>query len=111
MRKKFVSKQSIRVEISAAQPEAGRLYDLATTAAFSNTHPDLIRRYHRAGLITAEEGERDELFFDDDAIYWLRQIETLHRQGGIGQHGLRIIVELLKEVERLQTELRFRSER
>lgn len=111
MRKKFVSKQAMRLDITAAQPEAGRLYDLATAAAFSKTHPDLIRRYHSAGLIRAEEGERDELFFDDDAIYWLRQIEALHREGGIGQHGLRIIVDLLQEVERLQMELRFRSER
>jgi DNA-binding transcriptional MerR regulator len=111
MKKKFVSKQAVRVEITAAQTEGGRLYDLETTAAFSNTHPDLIRRYYGVGLIAAQESEQDELFFDDDAIYWLRQIETLRREGGISQHGLRMIVDLLQEVERLQMELRSRTER
>ena len=111
MKKKVVSTQTIRVEIRAAQTEGGRLYDLETTAAFSNTHPDLIRRYHGVGLIAAEESEQDELFFDDDAIYWLRQIEALRREGGISQHGLRMIVDLLQEVERLQMELRSRGDR
>ena len=111
MKKKFVSRQAMRIEITADQAEGGRLYDLETASAASNTHPDLIRRYCGVGLIVAEESEEDKLFFDDDAIYWLRQIEALRREGGISQHGLRLIVDLLQEVERLQMELRSRNER
>ncbi|MBV9391693.1 MAG: MerR family transcriptional regulator, partial [Verrucomicrobia bacterium] len=105
MSENFSARQGIIVSISAETPEPGRLHDLAAIAHYSDAHPDLIRYYWRHGLIAAvEKGE--DLFFDDDALYWLRQIQQIRRESGAGPRAIRIILQLMREIEALRRDLR-----
>jgi DNA-binding transcriptional MerR regulator len=103
MNEDFVFKQT-RVEMISGEPR--ELYDLTITASYCEIHPDLIRHYCQIGMIhPARRDENENLFFDDDAIYWIRQIRELNRGGEVGQSALRIILDLRRQVEDLRREL------
>jgi DNA-binding transcriptional MerR regulator len=100
-----------RVEVISAPDNSGRLFDLTVTASHCEIHPDLIRHYCRIGLVQpAARDEAKNPYFDDDAIYWIRQIRELNREGEVGQRALRVILDLRRQVEELKRELRFRIE-
>ncbi len=108
MSEDFSARQGMIVSLSAEPFEPGRLHNLATIAHYCEAHPDLIRYYWRHGLIAAvESGE--ELFFDDDALYWLRQIQQIRRESGAGPRTIGIILKLMREIEALKRDLRFMS--
>lgn len=88
--------------------EAGRVLDLETTSRLIDMRPELIEHYCQLGLLTPLEVE-EGLRFDDDAIYTLRMIATLRREH-IPSDGIRMIMGLMNEVERLRTEVRFLRE-
>ncbi len=97
-----------RYEISVAVTEGGRTYTLEQVALATGLHPDLVRHYCQIGLLgaaytTAEAGPE----FDDDALYWLRRIERVRRQHGLDRAALPLICQLWREIERLETEVRF----
>ena len=83
-------------------------YSLESAARFADVHPEMLRHYCRLGLF-GEARARPEtvLIFDDDALYELRRFEHYRRHHGVNRRTLRLICDLWREVERLQTELRF----
>jgi DNA-binding transcriptional MerR regulator len=99
------------IEVRVTHGDPGKIYDITMTATYTGTQPDLIRDYCRIGVITAtKRDESDNLFFDDDAIYWLRQIRSLRTEGEVNRAALRLILDLRRQVEYLKRELRFRLE-
>ncbi len=62
--------------------------------------------YCRHGLLAPLEEPTPGYHFDDEAIRRLRQIEYL-RGAGLNLPGLKLALELMHEVERLQAEVRF----
>ena len=103
------STEEIRFEIDHLV--SGTLYDLETTAGFCSVQSTVIVEYHRQGLIVATlENDEGALFFDDDTVYWLKQIETLRQQAGVNQRGLELICVLVRQVESLKRQLRFHVE-
>ena len=106
----FIRKK-VGFEMANTHVDPDKLYNLMVTASYCETHPDLIRDYCRIGLITAAKQDgNDNLFFDDDAIYWLRQIRLLRLEGEVSQRGLQLIFDLRQQVEHLKRELRFQME-
>jgi len=89
--------------------EAGpAMYSLETAARLAGVHPELLRYYCGLGLLgEARARPTTELIFDDDALYELRRFEHYRRHHGLNRKTLRLICELWREVERLETEVRF----
>ena len=93
------------VRVSAASPAT---YSLEAAARLAGVHPEMLRYYCRLGLFgEARARPEAELIFDDDALFELRRFEHYRRHHGVNRKTLRLICGLWREVERLQTELRF----
>ncbi len=87
---------------------ARETYSLEAAARLADVHPDLLRHYCSLGLLGADRARADaELEFDDEAIYELRCIEHYRRHHGVNMQALPLLLDLLREVERLNAELRF----
>lgn len=81
---------------------------LATAADLTGIHPDLIFHYCRLGLLGADRaGNEREPIFDDNDLYVLRRIEHFRRHQGVNRQALPLLCALEREVERLESELRF----
>ena len=83
-------------------------YTLETTADLAGIHPEMVRYYCRFGLFgdlgTTPE---TELVFNDDDIYQLRRFEHYRRNTQLSRKTLRLIFSLWRDIELLQTELRY----
>ena len=83
-------------------------HSLEDTARLAGVHPEMLRYYCRLGLFGEARARADaELIFDDDALYELRRFEHYRRYHGVNRKTLRLICGLWREIDRLQTELRF----
>ncbi len=95
----------VLVRVTEAAPAT---YSLEAAARFADVHPEMLRYYCRLGLFGEERARPDaDLIFDDDALYELRRFEHYRRHHGVDRKTLRLICGLRREVERLQTEVRF----
>lgn len=84
------------------------VYSVEAAARLAGVHPEMLRYYCQLGLFgeaLARPGV--EMIFDTDALYELRRFEHYRRRHGVNRKTLRLICDLWREVERLQTELRF----
>ncbi len=95
------------VTLMGVPEESPALYSLETAAHLAGLHPEMLRHYCRLGLLGPQRVE-GEPTFDDNALYEIRRIEHCRRHHGVNLQALPLICELWREVERLQTELRFR---
>jgi DNA-binding transcriptional MerR regulator len=82
-------------------------YSIETVVQMTQTPRHQIAVYCRYGLIAPVTApERDGWWFDQEAIRVLRRIERLRVDYGMSLPGLRVVSELLSEVERLRDEVR-----
>jgi DNA-binding transcriptional MerR regulator len=83
------------------------IYSIETVVHITQTPRHQIAVYCRHGLISPVTApERDGWWFDDEAIRVLRRIQSLRVDYDMNLAGLRVIAELLGEVERLREEVR-----
>jgi hypothetical protein len=98
----------IKLALEVFEPGPGALYSLDATAHLTEVSRRTILIYCRSGLIEPmKQPPYGALFFDEAAIRSIRQIERLRSTHGINLAGLRIIFDLLRELERLQEETEF----
>lgn len=98
--------------LAIAAAAAPATYSLESAARFGDVHPEMLRYYCRLGLFGPDRAGPDaEMIFDDDALYELRRFEHYRRHHGVDRKTLRLICRLEREVDRLQTEVRFRRGR
>jgi len=91
------------------EPDAGSTYTLEVMTRLTGVASETILRYHEHGLIApVDSGVSGETCFDADALRTLRRIEHLRRRCEVNVSGLKLVLGLMDEVERLRTELRFR---
>lgn len=89
-------------------PVGPTTYSVEEAAGLAGMHPAMLRYYCGLGLFgEARAQPAAELVFDDDALFELRRFEHYRRHHGVDRRTLRLICGLRREVERLQTELRF----
>ena len=94
--------------VQVFDPELGRLYSLDAAAYLTGVSRRAVLLYCRSGLIQPRvEPNYGSLLFDDDAIRTIRQAETFRVQSGSSVGGVRLVFELMREVESLRQELRF----
>jgi hypothetical protein len=95
------------MRLTVINPEAGKLYDVRAAAEYTAIDADGIRTYCREGWVRAIEYQANgEPLLDEDGIYWLRRIQDLRTEMRLEGPALRIVLDLMQEVERLRQEVR-----
>ena len=83
-------------------------YPIEAASRLTAVHPDMLRHYCRTGLLGEARMHDDaEPLFDDDALYEIRRIEHYRRHHGVNLRALPLVCELSRDVDRLQSELRY----
>lgn len=87
-------------------PDPETAYPIDTIAHLADVPRHLVLQCCRHGLIAPEiDPDYGGYRFTTDAIRILRRVDYLHRDCGINFPGIRIILGLMDEVERLQARL------
>jgi len=92
------------------EPKTGVVYAIDMVERLTQVPRRTILIYCRHGLISATtdpliDPEWGGYYFDQEAIQMLRRIEHLRVACGINLTGIKLILELTKEIKRLQTVL------
>jgi MerR family transcriptional regulator/heat shock protein HspR len=81
-------------------PDDYSAYTLEVFARISGVDQETILHYQRRGLVRPLPGSRG--LFDDEALRTLRRIQHLREACGVNETGIRIILDLLDELERFR---------
>ncbi|MFZ4764539.1 MAG: MerR family transcriptional regulator [Roseimicrobium sp.] len=88
--------------------EAGTTHNLEDTADLTGLPRRTILLYSKAGLVSpAADPETEGWHFNEESLRTLRRIEQLRAAYGANLSGLKLMLELMDEVERLRAALRF----
>ncbi len=105
-----MSKTPRRPAPPAAKAAPGRpTYTLAAAATVAGVPPEMLRYYVESGAVATVTFVRGQARLDDDALYELRRIEHYRRYYGVNRRALPLIGTLLRELARLEAEVRFHS--
>ena len=100
---------SISTRITIYEPETDATYTLDATAELAGVSQRMILVYSKHGLVSPVTGaEPGEWRFDENAVHTLRRIEQLRSQCGAKLSGIKLILDLMNEVDQLRAALRFR---
>ncbi len=83
--------------------EESTTYDLELIAELTGIQPQAILDYQEQGLIQAAEPDGN---YNDESVYTLRLIEQLRSTCEANPSGIKLILELIDEVDRLRAALR-----
>src|ERR1700751_325577 len=99
--------QSMRA-VQPVEHSTGAIYTIEAIADLVQVPRRLIVLYYKHGLVVPAEKSSDRgWFFDDRGIHVSRRIEYLRRACGMNMTGIKPMMNLMKEVERLREEVRF----
>lgn len=85
------------------EPDTDATYTLDVIASLTGVTSQTVLHYQEQGLIAPVAGQ-----FDAEALRTLRRIEHLRATCAVNESGLKLILELMDEIERLRAELRSR---
>ncbi len=85
-------------------PDDQVTYTLEMVAEITGVSSQTILHYQEQGLLRSPD-------YDDEAVHTLRRIDYLRTTCEANLTGLKLMLELLEQVELLQTELRIRTAR
>ena len=85
------------------EPETHPAYSLEFVIKATGLSSETILYYQEQGLVQTENGN-----FDDEGLHTLRQIDHLQQAYDVNLSGLKMILELLAEVDHLRTLMRAR---
>ena len=86
-------------------------YTLEKVVKLTGVSRAVLVAYCESGVLPLSPDDLKRRRFDDALIRTIRRIEVLRQEHGVNLTGIRIISELMVEVERLRGELRFRLAR
>ena len=99
-----------RETTSAAAPDPDAVYTLDIVAELTGCSSQTILHYREQGLVASlPESHAEVLQFDDEALRRLRRIEHLRSTCEMNISGLKLVLGLLDEIERLRMDLRSRA--
>jgi DNA-binding transcriptional MerR regulator len=94
------------LQLFETNPDA--VYTIEETARLANVPRHQIAIYYKYGLVApAKDPDEVGWFFNDEAIRELRRIEYLRSTCGLNLAGIKLVLELMREVEVLSEEVRF----
>jgi DNA-binding transcriptional MerR regulator len=103
-RKKEQNSQALQL----FEPDPEAVYTLEVAERLAHVPRRLIAIYYKHGLVSpVADPTSSGFYFNDEGIRALRRIEHLRTVWGINLAGVKIILELLNEAERLRAEARF----
>ena len=83
------------------RPDPNRLYDVAMTARLAGVPRRVVLVYCRWGLVRPSTNpEIEGWYFNSETISAIRRIEYFRVHQGVNLPGIRIITQLLEELER-----------
>jgi DNA-binding transcriptional MerR regulator len=89
------------------EPDSQTVYTLEATSLLVDVPRRTIIIYYKHGLVSpVEDPACGGYYFNDEAIRLLRRIEYLRTVRGINLTGIRMVLDLMQEVNRLQSEVR-----
>jgi MerR HTH family regulatory protein len=90
------------------EPGAQTVYTIDVAAQLAQVPRRLIVLYYKHGLVASVTDPVDSgWYFDDEAIRTVRRIEYFRSACGMNLTGIKLVMALTNEVERLREELRF----
>jgi DNA-binding transcriptional MerR regulator len=90
------------------EPDPDAVYSIEITERLTQIPRRTIAVYVKHRLVSPMVEQGGGMFFDEEAIRLLRQIEQLRTSYGVNLPGIKMIMQLLEELEQRQVELRFR---
>lgn len=84
--------------------EVGAVYVISVAAELSGMHAQTLRTYDRMGLVSPARTRGGGRRYSDRDIELLRKIQTLSQEEGINLAGIKSIIELTEERDRLEAE-------
>jgi MerR family transcriptional regulator/heat shock protein HspR len=91
--------------IQIFEPERDALYTVDNAGQIAHTSRRRILIYYKHGLISpVTDPVREGYYFDGDTIRTLRRIEFLRCDCGVNLTGIKMILQLINEVEHLREE-------
>jgi MerR family transcriptional regulator, heat shock protein HspR len=90
---------------SAERSDRRAVYIISVAAELAGVHPQTLRIYEQKGLVRPHRTRGNTRRYSEEDIDRLRRVQTL-TQGGVNLAGVKRIIELEEEVERLRDRLR-----
>ncbi|HUY66251.1 MAG TPA: MerR family transcriptional regulator [Acidimicrobiales bacterium] len=88
----------------ADEPRTRAVYVISVAAELTGVHPQTLRVYERKGLLDPSRTEGGSRRFSEEDLDRMRHIQSL-TTAGLNLEGVRRVMELEAEVERLRGEL------
>jgi MerR family transcriptional regulator, heat shock protein HspR len=85
-----------------AMPSDRALYIISVAAELAGVHPQTLRIYERKGLLNPARTAGNTRRYSDRDIDRLRTIQELTQEHGVNLAGVKMIVELQHELDRMQ---------
>ena len=92
----------------AKKPSRGEnrgVYIISVAAELAGVHPQTLRIYERKGLLTPSRTAGNTRRYSERDIERLRRIQRLTQKHGLNLAGVKMIVELENEIERMRRRL------
>ena len=94
--------------IQLFEPDPDAVYTLEVAERLAHVPRRRIVVYYKHGLVSpVADPAYGGFYFNDEGIRMLRRIEHLYSVCGINLVGVKLIITLMNEAERLRTEARF----
>ena len=81
--------------------ERGGLYSIAVASRLTGMHPQTLRKYERAGLLTPARQDGNQRLYSDGDIQRLRRIRYLVEDRGINIAGLELALGMADRLDEL----------
>jgi MerR family transcriptional regulator, heat shock protein HspR len=85
-----------------SEPSDRALYIISVAAELAGVHPQTLRIYERKGLLNPARTAGNTRRYSDRDIARLRAIQRLTQEQGVNLAGVRMIVELQNEIDRMR---------
>jgi MerR family transcriptional regulator/heat shock protein HspR len=85
-----------------SEPSDRALYIISVAAELAGVHPQTLRIYERKGLLNPARTAGNTRRYSDRDIARLRAIQKLTQEQGVNLAGVRMIVELQGEIDRMR---------
>jgi MerR family transcriptional regulator, heat shock protein HspR len=87
------------------KPSERGVYVISVVADLSGMHPQTLRMYERRGLIEPKRTQGNSRRYSEEDVARLRRIAELTQEHGLNLAGVRIVMDLERQVEDLRKRL------
>jgi len=92
-------------EDKSSTEDLGEVFVISVAAELTGMHAQTLRTYDRMGLVTPERTSGGGRRYTRKDISLLRRIQQLSQEEGVNLAGIKAIIELTEEVDRLRAEV------